>query len=131
MIRVMIVATYIEVREGLSTLLRLAGGIEVRCAASLSSAVQQAGETRPDAILPDAILVDLEMAQGEGREALGRLKRLCPSAKIIALTAHDYPAAQQRALQAGADAVLVKGVAAAEMVEAIRAAAGTHSPSKE
>ncbi len=53
-----------------------------------------------------------------------RLRKLCPCAKSIALTAHDYPSAREQALQAGASLVMVKGLGLAEMVSAIQAAAG-------
>lgn len=119
MVRVMIVATHIEVREGLYTVLRLAGDIELTgSAASIDSAICQARAARPD-----VVLIDLEMPDGEGYETIRQLKRLCPGVKTIALTAHDYPAARSSAIQAGANTVLVKGLDVAEMVTAILGAA--------
>ncbi len=116
MIRVMIAATRTEVREGLITVLRLADDIELTdAAASLSSAIQQAATA-----CPDVALIDLEMPEGEGCLLIRQLKRLYPHIKSIALTAHDYPAAWQSAIQAGAYQVIVKGLAVAEMVAAIK-----------
>jgi two-component system response regulator DesR len=114
----MIVAAYNEIREGLSTVLRLAGSIEVAAAApSLSSAACQASLR-----CPDVALVDLEMPGGEGYEAIHQLKRLCPRMSVIALTAHDYPAARESAARVGASMVIVKGLSVPEMIAAVQAA---------
>ncbi len=122
MIRVMIIASYIEVREGLCTVLRLAGDIEITStAASLNSAINQASKG-----CPDVVLVDLEMPDCEGYETIRQLKRRHPATKSIALTAHDYPAARKSAIQAGADIVMVKGLDVPGMLAAIRAAAGVN-----
>jgi DNA-binding NarL/FixJ family response regulator len=116
MIRVMIVAKHSEVREGLSIVLRLAGEIEVTgTAASVVEATQQAY-----AAVPDVVLIDLEMPEGEGYEAVRQLARMCRGTKIIALTSHDYPAARNGALEAGANMVMVKGLDVHAMVAGIQ-----------
>jgi DNA-binding NarL/FixJ family response regulator len=120
MVRVMIVSSYTEVREGLCKVLQLAGGIEITDAvANLEAFIQKAGRE-----CPDVALVDLEMADVEGYETIRQLKRLCPCTHTIALTAHDYPAAKGRALEAGAFSVMVKGLDVSAMVGAIQAATG-------
>ncbi len=117
MVRVMLAVKHKEVLEGLYTVLRLANNIEVSGAASgLSSAIRQAG-----AECPDVVLVDLEMPDGEGYEIIRQVSRLNPCTKVVALTAHEYTAAQKSALQAGASAVIVKGLDLMEMVAAIQA----------
>ncbi len=118
MIRVIIIAKYSEIREGLSTVLGLAGDIEViASAASLGDAIRQAGAPGPD-----VFLIDMEMPGGEGYETIRQAAREYPAAKAIALTSHDYPAARESAIQAGADGVLVKGLPVQEMVAAIQGA---------
>ncbi len=118
MIRVMIVATHTEVREGLCTVLHLAGSLEVSgAAAGLSSAIRQAG-----AACPDVALVDLEMPGGEGYETIRQLARRFPGTTLIALTAHDDAATRESAARAGAVAVLVKGMELPELVNAIQEA---------
>ena len=127
MIRVMIVATYNEVREGLSTVLRLAGGFEIaEIASSLRDAVRQASLE-----CPDVVLVDLEMPGGEGYETIHQLMRLCLQTKVIALTAHDYPAARESAMRAGAGMVMVKGLGVPEMIAAIQSAVGADDNQQE
>jgi len=116
MVHIMIVAKHAEVREGLCTVLRLAGDIEViGAAASLTDAVNQALKE-----CPDVALVDLEMPEGEGYETIRQFKNLCMCTKVIALTAHEYPAARERALYAGASMVMVKGLDLLAMAAGIR-----------
>lgn len=113
----MIAATSIEVSEGLRTVLCLIDGIEVTgIASSLNSAIQQVQESHPD-----IVLVDLEMAKGEGYETLYRIRHLDPLMRLIALTSHDYPAARQIAIESGADTIVVKGLDLPDLVAAIRA----------
>jgi DNA-binding NarL/FixJ family response regulator len=120
MIRIMIVTKHAQVRDGLCTILRLADSIEVTGAvSSLSSAIRQACTERPD-----VALVDLEMPEDEGYETIRQLQHLCAGTKAIALTAHDYPAARDRAMRAGASRVIVKGMELPEMVAALRMTAG-------
>jgi two-component system, NarL family, response regulator DevR len=116
MIRVMIIAKHVEVREGLCTVLALAGDIQITAVVSnLRSAVQHASTASPD-----VALVDLEMPEGEGYAAIRQMKRLFRKTKLIALTAHDYPDARTRAVQAGASMVIVKGMDLAEMIQALQ-----------
>lgn len=127
MIRVMIVATYNEISEGLSTVLRLAGSIEIAAiASSLSNAVYQASLQ-----CPDVVLVDLEMPGCEGYEAIRQLKKQCPRMSVIALTAHDYPAARESAARAGASMVMVKGLDVPEMIAAVQSAVESNDNQRE
>ena len=120
MVRVMVISSHNEVREGLCKVLQLAGGIEVtNGVADLRTAIQQARSG-----CPDVALIDLDMLDFDGYETIRQLKRLYPSTKSIALTAHDYPAVKEKALEAGAFSVMVKGLDVSTMVEAIQAATG-------
>jgi DNA-binding NarL/FixJ family response regulator len=128
MVRVMVISSHNEVREGLRKVLELAGGIEVaNGVANPKTCIQQTCSW-----LPDVVLVDLEMLDCDGYDVIRQLKTLCPSAKSIALTAHDYPAAKERALAAGAFSVMVKGMDVPTMIEAIQLATGNNrNQSKE
>lgn len=68
---------------------------------------------------PQITLMDLQMPQMNGVEAIGEIRRLSPRARIIALTAYPGDHLAQRALQAGAQAYLLKGCLQGELVEAI------------
>ncbi len=120
MIRVMIVATYNEVREGLCVVLGLAGGMLVTNAVNgLNSAIHQA-----ETACPDVAVIDMEMPDDEGYEILRQFRRRYPAIKLIALTARDYPAARTSALRLGAHAVMVKGLGVAEMAAIIQSVVG-------
>jgi len=99
-----------QVREGLAAVLTLAGSasdpkIEIAGEArNGSEAIQQARE-----ILPDVILMDLEMPGLDGYEATRRIKAEKPALRVIILSIHDGFDARQRAQAAGADAFITKG----------------------
>ncbi len=59
---------------------------------------------------PDAILMDLSMPRLDGWEACRQLKadRRTRHIPIIAISAHGYPDAQRRALEAGCDQFIAK-----------------------
>ena len=118
----MIVSSHKEVREGLGKVLGLAGGIEVAGAIAIpATAIENISLASPD-----VALVDLDMPDFDGYEMIRQLRRRCPATRPIALTAHDYPAARERALEAGACSVMVKGMDVPAMVSAIQSATGTN-----
>jgi two-component system chemotaxis response regulator CheY len=57
---------------------------------------------------PDVILLDLNMPNMSGFEALPRLRDLLPASKILILTTGQAPQERQRALDSGADGFIVK-----------------------
>ena len=122
-LRVLIFTRHTEVGLGLRTVLELANcGAVVTVVDSLYNAVEQARQE-----CPDVALVDLEMPDGEGYKTLHQLSRQFPGIHSIALTAHDYPSARSRAMEAGARTVIVKGLEYQEFVAAIQAVAGNIS----
>jgi DNA-binding NarL/FixJ family response regulator len=102
---VLIVDDMDEVRRDLRTVLSLAEDIEiVGEAANGLEAIRQV-----ETLCPAVVLLDLEMPVLDGYQAASRIKARFPSCRIIVLTVHDYDVARRRALQAGADDVIVKG----------------------
>lgn len=113
--RLLIVDDVSQVRAELRILLDLAGGLEiVGEAANGLEAILQAQAT-----CPDVILMDLEMPVMDGFTAARRIKALLPGCRVIALTVHDYPTAQEMARQAGIDALVVKGASLASLLDVI------------
>jgi DNA-binding NarL/FixJ family response regulator len=69
---------------------------------------------------PDVTLMDLQMPQMNGVEAMMAIRAECPSARIIVLTTYIGDTQVMRALEAGARAYLLKNVVRKELPETIR-----------
>jgi DNA-binding NarL/FixJ family response regulator len=102
-IRVLIADDQRSVRNGLKVLLTLYAEFEVvALAGSGRQAVQMTKEYRPD-----LILMDIQMPDMNGIEATRLIKKKWPMIKVIALTM--YIGNKEEALAAGADLYLLKG----------------------
>jgi len=58
---------------------------------------------------PDVIVVDLNLADGDGLEACRQITQGNPAAKVIVFTAMNDPEVRRRAFDVGASAFLYKG----------------------
>jgi AmiR/NasT family two-component response regulator len=83
-------------------------------------AVALAGELRPD-----VILLDLEMPEMDGIEAANAIANCCPT-PIVVLTAYDVPELVEGATKAGVGAYLIKPPEADAMDRAITVAVARH-----
>jgi DNA-binding NarL/FixJ family response regulator len=70
---------------------------------------------------PDITLMDLQMPEMNGIDAIGAIRGEFPEARIIVLTTHPGDVQVSRALRAGARAYLLKGMLRKELLETIRA----------
>ena len=70
---------------------------------------------------PDITLMDLQMPEMTGIDAMSSIRSEFPEARIIVLTTHAGDVQVSRALKAGARAYLVKGSLRKELLETIRA----------
>lgn len=117
-IRVMIVDDHAVVRSGLSAFLLAFDDLEcVGDAAGGADAVRRCVSLKPDVILMDLVMPDVD-----GAEATRRIKEECPNVQVIALTSYKEDELVQNALRAGALSYLLKNVTADELAAAIRAA---------
>ena len=118
-IRVLLVDDQALFREGLETLLSVHKDIQVVGQASNG---QEAVEVATQ-VLPDVVLMDIRMPILDGVEATRRLKTVLPQCRVIVLTTFDDDEYIFDALRTGAVGYLLKDVASARLVEAIRVAA--------
>ena len=75
-------------------------------------------------LVPDVLVLDLSMPLLGGAEATARIRRDCPTVKVLALTVHEERLSLPELLRAGASGYVLKRAAAAELVRAVRAVAG-------
>ena len=68
---------------------------------------------------PDVAIVDLSLARESGLGWLGELRQRCPDLKVIVLSVHDELAVRRAAIDAGADAFLLKRAIATDLLPAV------------
>ena len=116
-IRVLIADDHPVVRRGLRALLSTVNGFEVVGeAADGAEAVREAQLTRPDVVLMDVRMPDLD-----GVEATRRIRKAVPETAVLMLTMYDDDATVFTAMQAGARGYLLKGAEQDDIADAIRA----------
>ncbi|MBB4885996.1 response regulator transcription factor [Streptomyces netropsis] len=115
-VRVLLAEDQSMVREALAALLGLEGDIEVVTQVARGDEVLAAA--RGTAV--DVALLDIEMPGMTGLEAAALLRRALPGLKIVILTTFGRPGYLRRAMEAGADAFLVKDAPAAQLADAVR-----------
>lgn len=116
MIRIILVDDHKLFRVGLRRMLQDANGLQIVGEAETGEqAVQLAREIRPS-----IVLMDIWMPGIGGLEATRRIVRLQLDIKVIAVTACDDQPFPLQVLKAGASGYLSKGVAAEELIVAIK-----------
>ncbi|MEX0617666.1 MAG: response regulator [Pseudohongiellaceae bacterium] len=112
----MLVDDHELVRRGVGRLLRdEAGFAVVGEAESGEEALRQLKE-----VMPDVILMDIQMPGMGGIEATRKVLRLYPKIRVVALSSIDVGMIPTQMLQAGASAFITKSVRLAELIKAIR-----------
>jgi DNA-binding NarL/FixJ family response regulator len=115
-IRVLIVDDHAVVRQGLRMFIDLQDDMEVVGEGENGSeAIALAGQLRPD-----IILLDLVMPQMDGVEATARIKATYPPARVIILTSFGEDEKVFPAIRAGAQGYLLKDIRPNELVQALR-----------
>ena len=116
-IRVLTVDDHALIREGIAALIanqkdmRLVGE-----ACNGREAIEQFRSNRPD-----VTLMDLQMPEMSGIDALIAIRSDFPDARIIVLTTYAGDALCQRAMKAGAHAYILKGNVRKDLLDTIRA----------
>ncbi len=68
---------------------------------------------------PDILLLDIQMPNMRGTEAIPEIKRLVPQIRILVLSMHDREKYVLEALKSGADGYILKKSAASELISAL------------
>lgn len=115
-IRVLIADDHGVVAEGLRFVVEAQPDMEViACVLDSREAVRRSFETRPD-----VVLIDHAMPELNGAEATHLIRERCPDTRVIILSMYSDRVHVLGALQAGATGYVVKKSAAREVVEAVR-----------
>jgi DNA-binding NarL/FixJ family response regulator len=121
-IRILAVDDHFLVREGIATF--IAAQSDMRLIAEATNgreAIQQFREHHPD-----VTLMDLQMPEMNGLDAIIAIRNEFRDARIIVLTTYKGDAQILRALKAGARAYLLKSLLRKELLETIRAVHAGH-----
>jgi PAS domain S-box-containing protein len=116
-IRVLVADDEPALRDAIAELLASEDGFELVGSAGDAGEAAVVAETAT----PDVALVDVKMPGG-GPAAVRGIKERSPTTHVVALSAYEDRATAVEMLRAGAVGYLVKGVAAGEIVEALRRA---------
>jgi DNA-binding NarL/FixJ family response regulator len=116
-IRVLTVDDHALIREGIAAL--IANQKDIRLVGEASNGQEAIEQFRSHR--PDVTLMDLQMPEMNGIDALIAIRSEFPDARIIVLTTYAGDALCQRAMKAGAHAYILKGNVRKELLDTIRA----------
>jgi NarL family two-component system response regulator LiaR len=115
-IRVMLVDDHAMVRSGLAAFLLIFDDLSlVAEAASGTEALRRVEESRPD-----VVLMDMVMPEMDGAAATRAIKERFPEIQVLALTSFKEDQLVHEALDAGATGYLLKNISADQLAAAIR-----------
>jgi DNA-binding NarL/FixJ family response regulator len=115
-IRILLADDHAIVREGIAAILGRQNDVKVVAEAGNGQQAIEAWERER----PDITLMDLRMPGLGGVEAIAAIRRRHPEARFVVLTTYDGDENIYRALQAGAQAYLLKDMFREQLLEAIR-----------
>jgi DNA-binding NarL/FixJ family response regulator len=124
MLRILLVDDHVLFRKGVSALLSRRQSIKVVGEAGDGlEAIQVARE-----ILPDVILMDIEMPKCDGLEATRRIKREMPHVKIVILTVSDDDQNLFEAIKSGAQGYLLKDLEPYQLYDLLESVSQGEAP---
>jgi DNA-binding NarL/FixJ family response regulator len=118
-IKILIVDDHAVVRSGLRTILETEPEFEVVGEAGDGHAALELAQE----LLPDVVLMDINMGDWDGVTATRRVRNYVPSARVIVLTNYDEDDLVFSSIRAGASGYLLKEVTATQLTNSIRTVA--------
>ena len=115
-IRIVLVDDHAVLRAGLTALLNAEADMTVVGEAGDGAASLPVVADRQ----PDVVLLDINMPNMGGLEALGELRKVAPKSRVLILTMHDDQTYLRQALAQGAAGYVLKQAADTELLTAIR-----------
>ena len=117
LIRVLAVDDHPVLRQGIAGL--IASQLDMRLVGEASNGLEAIQQFR--ALRPDVTLIDLQMPQMNGIDAISGIRGEFPEARIIVLTTYAGDVQALRAMKAGARGYLLKNLLYKELLDTIRA----------
>lgn len=117
-IRLLVVDDHPMVRSGIGFLVQDTEIEIIGEAASGEEAILKVQELQPD-----VVLIDIQMENGDGLTALGKIKAERPHLPILVLSTFDNPLYVGQAMALGASGYLLKGSSRDDLLSAIRTVA--------
>lgn len=114
-IKVLIADDHEVMRSGMKALVN-GTEIEIVAEAATGEEAVRLAETKKI----DLAILDIRMPEGDGLNALGRIKLAKPNLPILILSTYDNPTYVARAVALGANGYLLKGATRDELLAAIR-----------
>jgi DNA-binding NarL/FixJ family response regulator len=121
-IRVLVVDDHALLRDGIAALIGDEADMEVAAEATNGREAIELFRT----LRPDVVLMDLQLPDISGLDALMAIRRESPDAHVIVLTTYAGDVQTMRAMQAGARAYLLKNVLHRELLDTIRSVHAGH-----
>jgi DNA-binding NarL/FixJ family response regulator len=117
-IRVLLIDDYDTFRRRVAALFGQWHGFQVVGEATDGAqGIQKVAELKPD-----LVIVDIALPKLNGIEVTRQIRSVSPDSKVVFLTGNDFPEVAREALDAGANAYVVKSDAANELFLAVEAA---------
>lgn len=115
-VKVLIVDDHEMFCESLATLISMSGEVEVSGTANCGKEAIE----KTELLKPDIVLMDVEMKDFDGIEAMRKIKEKFPDISFIMLTMHSDEEYVMEAIKAGAKGYVLKESSSSEVLEAIR-----------
>ncbi|WNM64070.1 PAS domain-containing protein [Candidatus Nitrospira neomarina] len=115
-VRILLVDDHAMIREGIRTLLENHEDFVIVGEAKNGEEAIAVAQL----VLPDVVIMDVNMPKMNGIEATKWLTRKHPSIRVIGLSVHEDKQIEKMLLEAGAATYVTKGSVASQLVEAIR-----------